>query len=154
MKKGKILLYLFIGLLTSSCSVETLNYSSKLDKGQDPNSVLGGSHFVEDKITSTEISVEKVKYVSDLTNIITVFPKFKNSAINNEIKSLKASLQSFIYATTGKKPKEKREAYRDYVKSFKTLQNLKKYMNPDEVELLDRYLARIKSNMNSLEYLS
>lgn len=54
-----------------------------------PSSLVSNfdNHYVESKAASTEISVEKVKYVSDLSNLITVFPKFKNSAVNAEVKN-------------------------------------------------------------------
>ncbi|WP_407484039.1 hypothetical protein [Elizabethkingia meningoseptica] len=155
MAKKNIGLFILIGMLSVSCSVETLNYVSRSDKGQMPSSLVSNfdNHYVEDKAISTEISVEKVKYVSDLSNLITVFPKFKNSAVNAEIKKLKAAVQSYIYATTEANFKQKRLAYREYAQSYKTLQTLKKYMNRDDVELIDRYLTRIKANINSLEYL-
>ena len=81
--------FILIGLLSVSCSVETLNYVSRSNKDQMPSSLVSNfdNHYVESKAASTEISVEKVKYVSDLSNLITVFPKFKNSAVNAEVKN-------------------------------------------------------------------
>ena len=155
MAKKNIGLFILIGLLSVSCSVETLNYVSRSNKDQMPSSLVSNfdNHYVESKAASTEISIEKVKYVSDLSNLITVFPKFKNSAVNAEVKKLKADVQSYIYGTTEGNSKQKRLAYRDYATSYKTLQTLKKYMNRDDIELIDRYLTRIKANINSLEYL-
>ncbi|XJR87066.1 hypothetical protein ACH34I_06900 [Elizabethkingia anophelis] len=155
MAKKNIGLFILIGLLSVSCSVETLNYVSRSNKDQMPSSLVSNfdNHYVESKAASTEISIEKVKYVSDLSNLITVFPKFKNSAVNAEVKKLKAAVQSYIYGTTEGNSKQKRFAYRDYATSYKTLQTLKKYMNRDDIELIDRYLTRIKANINSLEYL-
>lgn len=155
MAKKNIGLFILIGLLSVSCSVETLNYVSRSNKDQMPSSLVSNfdNHYVESKAASTEISIEKVKYVSDLSNLITVFPKFKNSAVNAEVKKLKAAVQSYIYGTTEGNSKQKRSAYRDYATSYKTLQTLKKYMNRDDIELIDRYLTRIKANINSLEYL-
>lgn len=82
-------LFILIGLLSVSCSVETLNYVSRSNKDQMPSSLVSNfdNHYVESKAASTEISIEKVKYVSDLSNLITVFPKFKNSAVNAEVKN-------------------------------------------------------------------
>jgi hypothetical protein len=75
-----------------------------------PSSLVSNfdNHYVESKAASTEISIEKVKYVSDLSNLITVFPKFKNSAVNAEVKKLKAAVQSYIYGTTEGNSKQKR----------------------------------------------
>ncbi len=77
--KKNIGLFILIGLLSVSCSVETLNYVSRSNKDQMPSSLVSNfdNHYVESKAASTEISIEKVKYVSDLSNLITVFPKFK-----------------------------------------------------------------------------
>ncbi|NAW51516.1 hypothetical protein GNY06_09035 [Elizabethkingia argentiflava] len=157
MAKTNIVFFIMISFLSISCSVETLNYISRIDnKSQMPSSVVSiiDNQYINDKIVSTQISIEKVKYMSDLSNLITVFPKFTNAAVDAEIKKLKTAVQSYIYATTEGKAKQKKSAYKAYAQSFKTLQSLKKYMNSDDMELMSRYLTRIKANINSLEYLN
>ena len=42
-------------------------------------------------------------------------------------------------------------AQRNFEKSYKNLQNLRKFLNQDEDQVLNRYLVRIKTNMTFLE---
>ncbi|QCX53601.1 hypothetical protein [Elizabethkingia sp. JS20170427COW] len=154
MIRKKFIFLLLTSLLSVSCSVETLSYNSRVERSQNPMNLISSNKLANETINTMEINVEQIKYISDLTNLINVFPKFHHSVVNDEVKNLKVALQAYIYSITEKNTKQKRKSYQDYVKSYRTLQKIKKYMNQDEKELLDRYLTRIKANVNSLEYIS
>ncbi len=91
---------------------------------------------------------------SEITNLISTFPKFGNDAVNKEVAVLKLALQNYLYAYEAFNLSGKQRAMKEFEKSYKKIQKLRKYMNQDEDNVLNRYLVRIKTNMAVLESAS
>ncbi|SEF92313.1 hypothetical protein SAMN05421847_1045 [Halpernia humi] len=131
-------------ILVTSCSTEKINLSPISDS------------IVNDMSSTGDVGVksEAVTYQSELTNLMSTFPKFRNTAVNREVQQLKTSITSYISADLRKDKKAQKSAYKDFSDSYKKIQKLRKYMNADEDEVLNRYLVRIKTNINLLESLN
>ena len=92
-----------------------------------------------------------IVYSSEISNLITSFPKFKNDAVNEEVGKLKYYLKDYIGAMEAYNMNGLNTAQRNFEKSYKKLQKLRKYLNKDDDQVLNRYLVRIKTNMTFLE---
>lgn len=136
----KSILFFLIAMFTISCNTEKVNLSPLTDS--DDNQY--------NKYNYTE-RVDQVNYSSEITNLLSTFPKFRNDAINAEITNMKTFLTDYIDYLNKNNFKNRSKSLADYQKSYKKLQMLKYYLNSDEADVLNRYLVRIKSNMNSLE---
>jgi hypothetical protein len=69
------------------------------------------------------INIKENVNASEISNIISTFPKFKNNGLNDEITNLKYSLQNYLYAidannSTGKT--EHLKASKNHTKKFKS----------------------------------
>lgn len=95
--------------------------------------------------------VDQINYSSEITNLVSSLPKFTNDAVNKEASKLKFYLKDYICGMEAYNLVGMDKAYRNYQKSYKSLQKLKPYLNKDEADVLNRYLVRIKTNMNILE---
>ena len=134
--------YLLLLLIAFSCTTEKVNLSPV-------ESILVDSN---DKIPPYTAEQKKnlIFYSSELTNMMTSFPKLGNDAVNNEIFRLKSSLKDYIGAMEEFNVKQLHAAEKNYEKSYKKLQNLRKFLNTGDDEVLNRYLVRIKTNMSLL----
>lgn len=137
----------FFGLLiliTTSCATEKPNVSP-----------LSTSFYkTEAEGTSTEsasINITENVYAAEITNLISSFPKFRNSAMNEEVSTLKYTLQNYLYAIDSKNFSGKNKSLKNLEKSYKKIQNLRKYLNKDDDEVLNRYLVRLKTNITFIE---
>lgn len=105
-------------------------------------------------ITIPSVPLENRKnltvHSSEITNLISSFPKLKNDAVNMEVTALKSHLRDYIDAITTYNINDRVKAEANYQRSYKKLQKLRKYLNKDDDEVLNRYLVRIKINMNNL----
>ncbi len=135
--------YILLLYLTLSCSVEKISLSPV------------GESFAGQNLTNADYSNDKRKklivYSSEITNLISSFPKFRSSATNTEVTNLKAHLKDYIIAMEEDNINGLNNSQRKFEKSYKKLQNLRKYLNDDEDQILNRYLVRIKTNMSFLE---
>jgi len=140
----------FIGILlvmiTSSCATEKLNVSpmSNIFSGEKK----GTSSDTNKSIT---VNINENVNASEITNLVASFPKFKNSALNEEINILKYSLQNYLYAIDSGNISGKNKTIKDMEKSYKKIQQLRKYLNKDDDEVLNRYLVRLKTNITVIE---
>ncbi len=135
-------IFILISLLVAvSCSVEKINLSpvNDLPSGNNPDSF------------SYNQGKEIIVYSSEITNLTATFPKFKNDAVNAEVANLKYQLKDYIGALEAYNINGMTHAQRRFEKSYKKLQNLRKYLNSDDDQVLNRYLVRIKTNMSLLE---
>jgi hypothetical protein len=137
-----ILLFFFL-----SCSAEKINLSPVgnfiLNEGDDDTTYT----FNERK--------NLIVYSSEITNLVSSFPKFRNDAVNTEVGHLKIHLKDYIGALQNYNFNELYTAEKKFEKSYKKLQKLRKYLNSDDDQVLNRYLVRIKTNMTLLEsYIS
>lgn len=138
---------LFLMILLSSCSVEKVNLSPLSNNFSSFNTT---GNLAE----SSYKSVETVSYTSELTNIISEFPVFKHSKLNSEVYKLKLSITDYIYAVRQENPLEKSNAYKNYTDSYKKIQKLKAGLSKEELELLNRFLVKIKTNISLIDSIN
>ena len=136
---GYILLF-FFGL---SCSADKINLSPVGNSIQDNTEA--------DKSYTYSESKNLIAYSSEITNLISSFPKFRNVAVNSEIVNLKTHLKDYIGAMEAHNLSALNNSQRKFEKSYKNLQKLRPYLNSDDDKILNRYLVRIKTNMALLE---
>ena len=131
--------YSIILLLALSCSADKINLSPI------------GSMSSSTEIYSYRDRKELIVYSSEITNLITSFPKFRNDAVNAEITKLKYHIKDYIGAMEAYNWNGLNTSQRNFEKSYKKLQHLRKFLNKDDDQILNRYLVRIKTNMTFLE---
>lgn len=137
----------FLGALSAilcSCASEKyqsspLTFNLNRESAETDNSRISGN------------TVAKNVYASEITNLISSFPKFRNDAVNKEIIQLKISLQDYLYAIESYNLNAKSKAFRNFEKSYKNIQALRRYLSPDENMVVNRYLVRLKTNLSALE---
>lgn len=135
---------LFALLLLTSCSVEKVNLS--------PLSNSFSSYSTQTSFSEqTYKSMERVNYLSEITNTLTEFPVFKNQKLNAEIYKMKLHISDYIYSIKQNNSAEQTKAYNNYTNSYKTIQTLKTGLPKDDLELLNRYLAKIKTNISLID---
>ena len=139
MNKTIVFLGLFLSL--ASCNTEKVNLS--------PVSDLGNSSAYQ--TTSFTERADQINYASEITNLISTLPKFRNDAVNAEASTLKLHLKDYINGLEDYNVRGKKKALANYQKSYQKLQKLKNYLNLDEAEVLNRYLVRIKTSVTILE---
>lgn len=125
-----------------SCSADKLNLSP-----------VGNSILESRSIGNYPYDSRKnlILYSSEITNLVSTFPKFKNDAVNAEVKTLKYHLKDYIGAMEAYDMNGLFIAQRNFEKSYKKIQKLRKFLNSDDDQVLNRYLVRIKTNMAFLE---
>ena len=138
---------LLLMLLLSSCTVEKVNLSplSNNFSSFNASSNLANSYYN---------SVEAVSYASELSNIVSEFPVFSNSKLNSEVYKLKLSITDYIYAIKQENSLEKSNAYKKYTDSYKNIQTLKTQLSKDELELLNRFLVKVKTNISLIDSIN
>ena len=134
--------YTLLSLIFFSCTAEKINLSPI------------GNSISEETIASTIYTLSEKKdlviYSSEITNLISTFPKFRNDAVNLEVKNLKTHLKNYIGALESYNNTGLFKANRKYEQSYRNLQKLRKFLNSDDDEVLNRYLVRIKTSMSHL----
>lgn len=135
-------------LITSSCATEKLNFSP-LSNGF--YSEAKGSDSDRGVRKSIDINIKENVNASEISNLISTFPKFKNTGINDEVTSLKYSLQNYLYAIDANNISGKDRAVKSFEKSYKKIQKLREHLDKDDDEVLNRYLVRLKTNIAVIE---
>ena len=138
LKVSYILLLFFI----FSCTTEKINLSPLGESSASVNGSLNAYTFGERK--------SLIVYSSEITSLMGSFPKFRNEAVNNEVLILKSHLKDYIGAMTSYNLVAMEDSKIKFEKSYKKLQKLRKFLNSDEDEVLNRYLVRIKTNISFL----
>lgn len=144
----KRLLFFGVLLFITSCATEKQNFSP-LSTGF--YSETKGSDSDKGSGNSININVKSNVNASEISNLIATFPKFKNTALNSEIITLKYSLQNYLYAIDADNLGGKNKALKDFEKSYKKVQKLRQNINKDDDEILNRYLVRLKTNVSAIE---
>lgn len=101
--------------------------------------------------TYSYLSPEAIVYASSISNLIATFPKFRNDAVNREVSSLKVSLSDYLSAVRDFNQSTKYKSLENFEKYYKKIQKLRKFMVQDDEEVLNRYMVKIKTNINLLE---
>lgn len=141
----KIISLLFATVLWTSCSVEKVNLSPLSNSFTSYS--LGTSNLVE----NSSKSFDKVNYVSEITNTLSEFPTFEFQNLNAEIYKMKLYISDYIYAIKQNDTESKSKAYKNFTSTYKNIQNLKSNLSSDEIELLNRYLVKIKTNISLID---
>ncbi|SKC09106.1 hypothetical protein SAMN05660477_02942 [Soonwooa buanensis] len=134
---GFLLLIFSLGL--SSCSTETGFYAENTFSSDLPLA------------TERNVSPERITYSSTISNLVSTFPKFKNVAVNNQVRELKQNLTNYLYAIQTSNAKEKKKSLKSFEDNYKSIQKLRKHLKSDDDQVLNRYLVKIKTNVSLLE---
>ncbi|KMQ68075.1 hypothetical protein ACM39_09450 [Chryseobacterium sp. FH2] len=135
-------------IITSSCATEKLNFSPL------SNSFYSESKGDTDKKglkKSIEINIKENVNASEISNLISTFPRFKNIDVNEQVTELKYSLQNYLYAIDAGNISGKDRAIKSFEKSYKKIQKIRQHLSQDDDEVLNRYLVRLKTNINVIE---
>ncbi|HBV14730.1 hypothetical protein [Chryseobacterium carnipullorum] len=135
-------------LIITSCATEKLNLSPLSNNFY---SETKGSDSNRGAKKGFEINIKENVNASEISNLISTFPKFKNNSLNDEITSLKYSLQNYLYAIDANNLAGKNRAVKSFEKSYKKIQKLRQQLEKDDDEVLNRYLVRLKTNISVIE---
>lgn len=97
------------------------------------------------------LSPEDIVYASSISNLISTFPKFRNDDVNREIGFLKEALSDYLNSVRQLNEVDKKKAMEEFEKSYKKIQKLRKFIPSEDDEVLNRYMVKIKTNVNLLE---
>lgn len=144
----KRLFFLGVLIIITSCATEKLNFSPLTNNFYSESK---GSNTDKSLKKGIEINIKENVNASEISNLISTFPKFKEPALNDEVTSLKYSLQNYLYAIDANNAGGKNRAVKDFERSYKKIQKLRKNLNKDDDEVLNRYLVRLKTNITVIE---
>lgn len=137
----------FALLILTSCVAEKSNISpitstmSKESKGSD----------AADLTDAFSINIKKNINAAEITNLVGSFPRFSNSRLNAEVSVLKYSLQNYLYAIDVDNVDGKKKSLKKVRKAYQDIQKLRKFLNYNDNEVINRYLVRIKTNIDVIE---
>lgn len=135
--------YILSLLFLLSCSAEKINLSPINSTAEDI--AVSSPHY------SLRQKKALILYSSEITNLVASFPKFKNDAVNREVARMSQHLKNFVAAMENYDQARLRQADLNFQNSYKKLQKLRRYLNKDEDQVLNRYLVRIKTNISLLQ---
>jgi hypothetical protein len=142
----KKLFFFGVLIIITSCATEKLNFSP-----------LSNSFYSDAKSSDSDrglkksINIKENVNASEISNLISTFPKFKNTDLNNEVTNLKYSLQNYLYALDASNISGKDRSIKSFEKSYKKIQKLRQHLDKDDDEILNRYLVRLKTNISVIE---
>lgn len=142
--KRKIGVALSFALLVMSCSSEKVNLSPISDS-------LSEEVFNTSNAAKT---TETIAYQSEISNLIASFPKMGNDAVDREVAKLKTALHSYLNSLAENNLSLHKKALKNYTNAYVKIQKLRKYLNVEKDEVLNRYLVRLKTNVNMLEAIN
>ncbi|MBC7557139.1 MAG: hypothetical protein H7195_09295 [Chryseobacterium sp.] len=142
--KRKLAAAFVFALLLTNCSAEKVNLSPISD------------NITDDLYTPSDLNIraQTISYQSAISNLISTFPKFNNDAVDKEVNNLKLSLTNYIKSISSKNIKLQKKYFKNYVIYYKKIQKLRRYLNQDKDNVLNRYLVRIKTNVNLLKSIN
>ncbi|MFN1219379.1 hypothetical protein ACKW6Q_20630 [Chryseobacterium kwangjuense] len=144
----KKLFFFGVLLIITSCATEKLNLSPLSNNFY---SETKGSDSDRGAKKGFDINIKENVNASEISNLISTFPKFKNNGLNDEVTSLKYSLQNYLYAIDANNSSGKNRAVKSFEKSYKKIQKLRQKLDKDDDEVLNRYLVRLKTNISVIE---
>ncbi|HCA06722.1 hypothetical protein [Chryseobacterium sp.] len=144
----KKLIFFGVLLIITSCATEKLNLSPLSNNFY---SETKGSDSDRGAKKGFDINIKENVNASEISNLISTFPKFKNNGLNDEVTSLKYSLQNYLYAIDANNSNGKNRAVKSFEKSYKKIQKLRQQLDKDDDEVLNRYLVRLKTNISVIE---
>ena len=136
-------------LLLVSCSVEKVSVS--------PATALLSEVSYDtftDVVDGIETKIEFINYSSELNNAFqNSLISFSKKEVNEEVSALKFTISEYLYAVKEHNMVGKEKSFFNYEKSYKKLQKLKNKLNPEEQDILNRFLVKIKTNISLIESL-
>lgn len=134
-----------LGIVLASCSSEKVNLSPVYESyaSTDYTPVNFPDRFSGKTVQNF--------YASELVNQMSTFPNFRNSAVNSEVGILKQQVREYVFAMQEYNNPGRQKALQRVEDSYKKIQKLRKFLNYDEDQVINRYLVRIKSNISQLE---
>ena len=136
-------------LLLVSCSVEKVSVS--------PATALLSEVSYDtfaDAADGIETKIEFINYSSEINNAFqNSLISFSKKEVNEEVSALKFTISEYLYAVKEHNTIGKEKSFFDYEKSYKKLQKLKNKLNPEEQDILNRFLVKIKTNISLIESL-
>ena len=145
--KKSFILFVISSFILTSCASEKANIS--------PITNIFGSEAnisKNDNLDSSFVfNIKQNINASEISNLISTFPKTKNDAVNNEVIVLKSELQNYLYALDAGDKISKDKALKNFEKSYKRTQKLRKFLVQSDDEVVNRYLVRIKTNITLIE---
>lgn len=142
----RYLIALFVTLSALSCTSEKVTLSPVYDNLSGPNTptiVNYPQRFDE--------SSKHLFYASELSSQASSFPKFRNQAVNREVDVLKYNIKQYVYAVQEHNLLGQDSSLIKLQKSYRKIQKLRKSLPTEEDEVINRYLVRIKSNLEQIE---
>lgn len=136
------------GILMISCSAEKVNLSPFYES-------FAAAEFTPIQNYPEKFSDQSSQnfFASELVNQTSTFPHFKNSALEQEVGKLKYQVKQYVYALQETNDKGRSDALGQVEDSYKKIQKLRRFLNEDEDQIINRYLVRIKSNIGNIEAL-
>lgn len=144
----KRLIFFGVLLIITSCATEKLNFSPLSNNFYSDSKGSDSDRGVK---KGFDINIKENVNASEISNLISTFPQFKYAALNEEITSLKYSLQNYLYAIDANNLSGKNRALKSFEKSYKKVQKLRQNLNKDDNDVLNRYLVRLKTNITVIE---
>ena len=145
--KKRAIFFLLTLLLLTSCAAEKYNSSPFSASNYSDRTGTGGPSL-EERLGGT---MKQNINAAEITNLIATFPRFNNTAVDKEVFLLKEQLQNYLYAYEAYNLEGKNRALKNIEKRYKKIQQLRKFLNTDDDEVINRYLVRIKTNISTLE---
>ena len=146
MKKYLNYTLLILTFSLSSCAAEGYNLSPLSNSLSSDNDGV----FYE----AGKFSVDKNINASEISQLISTFPAFRNEGVDTQVAKLKVYLTDYLQALKASNIAGKERSLADIEVSYKKLQKLRKFLDADHNEILNRYLVRIKTNISEIESVS
>lgn len=135
-------------IIFTSCATEKINSSPIVGNFYSDAKTAENSYDISKKMFG---SIKDNINASEISNLISTFPSFKDKDLMKEIQNLKYSLQNYLFAIDAGNHSGKVRNFQNIEKSYKKIQKLRTKLNYDDNELLNRYLVKIKTNVTLIE---
>ncbi len=142
---------IFLGILlftTISCVTERANTSPL---ASNFSSEIKDSELFYDVNKNISVNINNNVNAAEISNLVATFPTFKNENLNEEIQNLKYGIQNYLYAADAGNAQGTKRNLQKIENSYKKIQKLRKSLDSDDNELLNRYLVKIKTNITFIE---
>lgn len=136
-----LILLILLSMIIVSCSTEKIAFLSE----------IGSKQNLIDFQKDISQNINKVNYMSELSDIVSYMPEFKNEKINKVIEKTKFDITDYVYAIREYNRVGEERSFDRLQSDFKKLTKFKNLMSEDEYEVLMRYLVKIKSNISLLK---
>lgn len=137
----KLILFILLSVIIVSCSAEKIAFFSETNSKQN----------LIDFQKDVSLNVNKVNYMSELSDVVSYIPEFKNEKINEALEKTKFDITDYIYAIREYNRVGEERSFDRLQSDFKKLTKFKNLMSEDEYEVLMRYLVKVKSNISLLK---